>query len=166
MYFYRFIVADRFIRERLVCDPKSRFQTKKNIEEYLCKILANDLYKNHPELGIFLEISRISFVTELGGKGKEGFLQHYVGICTKSKVSISSVLWMTMAAFLLDWNNRDHTFNINMIINRPDAIVSISYPVPALPAPTSAAAYGIRTGSSSKILASGIWTQRIARLSK
>ncbi|XP_034933646.1 phospholipase D1 [Chelonus insularis] len=43
----------------------------KTLEEYLRNLLQIEIYKRHPETIQFLEVSRLSFIKDLGDKGKE-----------------------------------------------------------------------------------------------
>ncbi|XP_030843642.1 phospholipase D1 [Strongylocentrotus purpuratus] len=49
------------------------------LEKYLQGVANNPLYINHPKMLEFLEVSHISFVDELGEKGKEGWVMKRSG---------------------------------------------------------------------------------------
>ncbi|XP_021931643.1 phospholipase D1 isoform X2 [Zootermopsis nevadensis] len=49
------------------------------LQEYLQNLLQIDLYRDHHETVSFLEVSHLSFVQELGMKGKEGLVQKRTG---------------------------------------------------------------------------------------
>ncbi|XP_013141535.1 PREDICTED: phospholipase D2 [Papilio polytes] len=51
----------------------------KQLEEYLYNLLNISIYRNHHETVKFLEVSNLSFVSELGVKGKEGMIQKRTG---------------------------------------------------------------------------------------
>ncbi|KAF2895274.1 hypothetical protein ILUMI_10900 [Ignelater luminosus] len=51
----------------------------KQLEKYLNNLLSIDIYRNHPETIKFLEISHLSFIYELGIKGKEGIVKKRSG---------------------------------------------------------------------------------------
>ncbi|XP_071792238.1 phospholipase D1-like isoform X2 [Asterias amurensis] len=48
-------------------------------EVYLKSLVRNPLFRNHPQMLEFLEVSHLSFVDELGPKGKEGWVQKRSG---------------------------------------------------------------------------------------
>ncbi|XP_033107848.1 phospholipase D1-like [Anneissia japonica] len=49
------------------------------LERYLQGLVKNPLYRNHPKTLEFLEISHLSFVNDLGPKGKEGWVEKRSG---------------------------------------------------------------------------------------
>ncbi|KOB76440.1 Phospholipase D1, partial [Operophtera brumata] len=49
------------------------------LEEYLYNLLNISIYRNHHETVKFLEVSNLSFISELGTKGKEGMIQKRTG---------------------------------------------------------------------------------------
>ncbi|XP_030747183.1 phospholipase D2 [Sitophilus oryzae] len=51
----------------------------KQIEDYLNNLLSIPIYKNHPATLNFFEISHLSFIKDLGLKGKEGLLKKKSG---------------------------------------------------------------------------------------
>ncbi|KAJ2950830.1 hypothetical protein O0L34_g9101 [Tuta absoluta] len=51
----------------------------KLLEDYLFNLLNISIYRNHHETVKFLEVSHISFVSDLGSKGKEGVIQKRTG---------------------------------------------------------------------------------------
>ncbi|KAJ8724801.1 hypothetical protein PYW07_015759 [Mythimna separata] len=51
----------------------------KQLEEYLYNLLNISIYRNHHETVKFLEVSNLSFISELGSKGKEGMIQKRTG---------------------------------------------------------------------------------------
>ncbi|CAH2091665.1 unnamed protein product [Euphydryas editha] len=51
----------------------------KQLEEYLYNLLNISIYRNHHETVKFLEVSNISFISELGKKGKEGLIEKRTG---------------------------------------------------------------------------------------
>lgn len=51
----------------------------KQLEEYLKNLLAVSIYRQHSETVEFLEVSPLSFINSLGGKGKEGALKKRSG---------------------------------------------------------------------------------------
>ncbi|CAG9791773.1 unnamed protein product [Diatraea saccharalis] len=51
----------------------------KQLEEYLFNLLNISIYRNHHETVKFLEVSNMSFVSELGDKGKEGMVVKRTG---------------------------------------------------------------------------------------
>ncbi|XP_022105989.1 phospholipase D1-like isoform X2 [Acanthaster planci] len=64
---------DAFVRAQQL--PKRMHQ----YEVYLKSLVRNPLYRNHPQTLEFLEVSHLSFVDELGPKGKEGWIQKRSG---------------------------------------------------------------------------------------
>ncbi|CAG9562934.1 unnamed protein product [Danaus chrysippus] len=51
----------------------------KQLEEYLYNLLNISIYRNHYETVKFLEVSHLSFISELGCKGKEGLVEKRTG---------------------------------------------------------------------------------------
>ncbi|XP_045492782.1 phospholipase D2 isoform X2 [Colias croceus] len=51
----------------------------KQLEEYLYNLLNISIYRNHHETVEFLEVSQMSFISELGSKGKEGMIEKRTG---------------------------------------------------------------------------------------
>lgn len=51
----------------------------KQLEDYLRNLLAISFYRYHTDTITFLEVSPLSFVAALGGKGKEGYLKKRSG---------------------------------------------------------------------------------------
>ncbi|CAH2979630.1 unnamed protein product [Chilo suppressalis] len=51
----------------------------KQLEEYLFNLLNISIYRNHHETVKFLEVSNLSFISDLGGKGKEGIVLKRTG---------------------------------------------------------------------------------------
>ncbi|XP_063696243.1 phospholipase D2 isoform X2 [Culicoides brevitarsis] len=51
----------------------------KQLEEFLKNLLTISIYRQHPETVEFLEVSPLSFISSLGGKGKEGALKKRSG---------------------------------------------------------------------------------------
>ncbi|XP_050681586.1 phospholipase D1 isoform X3 [Leptidea sinapis] len=51
----------------------------KQLEEYLYNLLNISIYRNHHETVEFLEVSHLSFIAELGVKGKEGMIVKRTG---------------------------------------------------------------------------------------
>ncbi|CAF4949483.1 unnamed protein product [Pieris macdunnoughi] len=51
----------------------------KQLEEYLYNLLNISIYRNHHETVAFLEVSQMSFISELGSKGKEGIIEKRTG---------------------------------------------------------------------------------------
>uniref|UniRef100_A0A2A4JXB6 Phospholipase n=1 Tax=Heliothis virescens TaxID=7102 RepID=A0A2A4JXB6_HELVI len=51
----------------------------KQLEEYLYNLLNISIYRNHHETVKFLEVSNLSFISELGSKGKEGMIMKRTG---------------------------------------------------------------------------------------
>ncbi|GBP07269.1 Phospholipase D1 [Eumeta japonica] len=51
----------------------------KQLEEYLYNLLNISLYRNYSETVKFLEVSHLSFISELGSKGKEGMILKRTG---------------------------------------------------------------------------------------
>ncbi|KAM3968327.1 phospholipase D [Aphomia sociella] len=51
----------------------------KQLEEYLFNLLNISIYRNHHETVKFLEVSNLSFISELGTKGKEGMILKRTG---------------------------------------------------------------------------------------
>ncbi|XP_060530761.1 phospholipase D2 isoform X2 [Cylas formicarius] len=51
----------------------------KQLESYLNNLLSITIYRNHPSMLNFLEISHLSFVKSLGIKGKEGLIKKKTG---------------------------------------------------------------------------------------
>ncbi|XP_023246744.1 phospholipase D2-like [Copidosoma floridanum] len=54
------------------------------LEEYLDTLLKIEIYKRHPETANFLEVSHLSFVSDLGDKGKEGLVKKRTGSHAKT----------------------------------------------------------------------------------
>ncbi|RZF35633.1 hypothetical protein LSTR_LSTR008604, partial [Laodelphax striatellus] len=53
--------------------PEEQIESRiQELQEYLRALLRIPLYRNHHETLAFLEVSELSFVGDLGGKGKEG----------------------------------------------------------------------------------------------
>lgn len=51
----------------------------KQLEEYLYNLLNISIYRNHNETVRFLEVSQLSFIKDLGTKGKEGLISKRTG---------------------------------------------------------------------------------------
>ncbi|XP_063823653.1 phospholipase D1 [Ostrinia nubilalis] len=51
----------------------------KQLEEYMFNLLNISIYRNHHETVKFLEVSNLSFISELGDKGKEGMIEKRTG---------------------------------------------------------------------------------------
>lgn len=51
----------------------------KQLEDFLRNLLTISIYRQHPETVDFLEVSPLSFISSLGGKGKEGALKKRSG---------------------------------------------------------------------------------------
>ncbi|XP_049865149.1 phospholipase D2 isoform X2 [Pectinophora gossypiella] len=51
----------------------------KQLEEYLFNLLNISIYRNHHETVKFLEVSNVSFISDLGTKGKEGMVEKRTG---------------------------------------------------------------------------------------
>ncbi|XP_026326584.1 phospholipase D2 [Hyposmocoma kahamanoa] len=51
----------------------------KQLEEYLFNLFNISIYRNHHETVKFLEVSHLSFIAELGSKGKEGMIMKRTG---------------------------------------------------------------------------------------
>ncbi|KAJ8679652.1 hypothetical protein QAD02_015439 [Eretmocerus hayati] len=62
------------------------------LEEYLDNLLKIEIYKQHPETISFLELSHLSFVGELGEKGKEGLIMKRTGSDKKSGCNLCGLL--------------------------------------------------------------------------
>ncbi|XP_068212303.1 phospholipase D1 isoform X2 [Palaemon carinicauda] len=69
---------------RMVKFPRRAMQSmdksvQKDLQTYLKNILYHPLFRNHQSLIEFLEISPVSFIKDLGGKHKEGYVKKRVG---------------------------------------------------------------------------------------
>ncbi|XP_050299678.1 phospholipase D2 [Anthonomus grandis grandis] len=51
----------------------------KQIQDYLNNLMSISIYRNHPSTLSFLEVSHLSFIKELGTKGKEGMVKKRSG---------------------------------------------------------------------------------------
>ncbi|CAL1683896.1 unnamed protein product [Lasius platythorax] len=58
---------------------------RKELEDYLYNLLNIEIYRRHPETINFLDISRLSFVADLGMKGKEGTILKRTGSGAKTR---------------------------------------------------------------------------------
>ncbi|XP_011261406.2 phospholipase D2 isoform X1 [Camponotus floridanus] len=58
---------------------------KRELEDYLYNLLNIEIYRRHPETINFLDISRLSFVIDLGMKGKEGTILKRTGSGAKTR---------------------------------------------------------------------------------
>ncbi|CAG0890746.1 unnamed protein product [Darwinula stevensoni] len=68
--------------------PQDQIEARtKELETYLNQVLAHGLYRNHEKMREFLEVSRYSFLDEVGSKGKEGELLKRQGERTRSNTS-------------------------------------------------------------------------------
>ncbi|XP_076175597.1 phospholipase D isoform X2 [Ptiloglossa arizonensis] len=65
---------------------------KKVLEEYLSNLLKIKIYKHHPETINFLEISHLSFITDLGMKGKEGIILKRTGSGARTRCNFCGLL--------------------------------------------------------------------------
>ncbi|XP_043259352.1 phospholipase D2 [Colletes gigas] len=65
---------------------------KKVLEEYLVNLLKIKIYKHHPETINFLEISHLSFIADLGKKGKEGIISKRTGSGARSRCNLCGLL--------------------------------------------------------------------------
>lgn len=61
-------------------------QRIRQLESYLQNLLQISLYRNHHETVSFLEVSQLSFVRELGMKGKEGLVQKRTGSTQRGRM--------------------------------------------------------------------------------
>lgn len=70
----------RFPKKPEVLIPFERLESRmKQIEEYLNNLLSITIYRNHPATIEFLEVSHLSFIKDLGIKGKEGLIKKRTG---------------------------------------------------------------------------------------
>ncbi|XP_072761539.1 phospholipase D1 isoform X2 [Anoplolepis gracilipes] len=60
---------------------------RKELEDYLYNLLNIEIYRRHPETINFLDISRLSFVVDLGMKGKEGTILKRTGSGSRNRCS-------------------------------------------------------------------------------
>ncbi|KAL6416719.1 hypothetical protein ACFW04_013200 [Cataglyphis niger] len=58
---------------------------KKELEDYLYNLLNIEIYRRHPETINFLDISHLSFIADLGMKGKEGTILKRTGSGSKTR---------------------------------------------------------------------------------
>ncbi|XP_076675622.1 phospholipase D [Andrena cerasifolii] len=65
---------------------------KKVLEDYFFNLLQIKLYLLHPETINFLEISHLSFIADLGMKGKEGMILKRTGSGAKSRCNFCGLL--------------------------------------------------------------------------
>ncbi|XP_054000533.1 phospholipase D2 [Hylaeus anthracinus] len=65
---------------------------KKVLEEYLANLLKIKLYRQHPETINFLEISHLSFIADLGMRGKEGLILKRTGSGAKTRCNLCGLL--------------------------------------------------------------------------
>ncbi|KZC04037.1 PREDICTED: phospholipase D2 [Dufourea novaeangliae] len=65
---------------------------KKVLEEYLTNLLKIKIYMHHPETINFLEISHLSFIADLGMKGKEGLILKQTGSGAKTRCNFCGLL--------------------------------------------------------------------------
>ena len=54
-------------------------ERKNDLQEYLDELLQKQFFHSHPEFLKFFEISRFSFLIQLGLKGKEGLVKKKSG---------------------------------------------------------------------------------------
>ncbi|XP_066597975.1 phospholipase D1 isoform X2 [Prorops nasuta] len=64
----------------------------KALENYLTNLLKIDLYKHHPDTITFMELSHLSFVADLGTKGKEGLVLKRTGSGAKPTCNFCGLL--------------------------------------------------------------------------
>lgn len=65
---------------------------KKVLEEYLTNLLKIKIYLHHPETVDFLEVSHLSFIEDLGMKGKEGIVLKRTGSGARSRCNFCGLL--------------------------------------------------------------------------
>ncbi|XP_034170847.1 phospholipase D [Osmia lignaria lignaria] len=67
-------------------------QRKKAIEDYLTNLLKIKIYLHHPETINFVEVSRLSFIADLGMKGKEGLVLKRTGSGARIRYNFCGLL--------------------------------------------------------------------------
>ncbi|XP_076290106.1 phospholipase D [Lasioglossum baleicum] len=83
----------RFPNKPEVLVPYEQLDHRKRLlEEYLSNLLKIKIYMQHPETMNFLEISHLSFIADLGMKGKEGHISKRTGSGAKSGCNICGLL--------------------------------------------------------------------------
>ncbi|CAK9826437.1 Phospholipase D1 [Anthophora retusa] len=65
---------------------------KKVLEEYLTNLLKIKIYLHHPETINFLEVSHLSFIEDLGTKGKEGIVLKRTGSGARTRCNFCGLL--------------------------------------------------------------------------
>ncbi|CAK9803892.1 Phospholipase D1 [Anthophora quadrimaculata] len=65
---------------------------KKVLEEYLTNLLKIKIYLHHPETINFLEVSHLSFIEDLGMKGKEGIVLKRTGSGARTRCNFCGLL--------------------------------------------------------------------------
>ncbi|XP_043512604.1 phospholipase D2 isoform X3 [Frieseomelitta varia] len=65
---------------------------KKELEKYFTNLLKIKIYLHHPETINFLEISHLSFIEELGMKGKEGIILKRTGSGAKGRCNFCGLV--------------------------------------------------------------------------
>lgn len=80
---------------------------KELLEKYLQHTIRCSLYRNHPEMLKFLEVSHLSFVANLGGKGKEG---RVLKLANTEKTEWWAPLWRKTRAWTKRWFAVEESF--------------------------------------------------------
>ncbi|XP_076235728.1 phospholipase D [Calliopsis andreniformis] len=65
---------------------------RKVLEDYLANLLRIKLYLHHPETISFMEISHLSFIADLGVKGKEGLILKQTGSGARTRCNFCGLL--------------------------------------------------------------------------
>ncbi|XP_043289715.1 phospholipase D2-like isoform X2 [Venturia canescens] len=73
-------------------------QRMEMLENYLGNLLKIEIYKCHPETIKFMELSRLSFIDDLGGKGREGLVLKRTGSGTQATCCFWN-LWKLIGCF-------------------------------------------------------------------
>ncbi|XP_031836301.1 phospholipase D isoform X2 [Nomia melanderi] len=83
----------RFPNRPEVLVPYEQLEHRKRLlEEYLANLLKIKIYMHHPETINFLEISQLSFIADLGMKGKEGLILKRTGSGAKTGCNFCGLL--------------------------------------------------------------------------
>ncbi|KOX74104.1 Phospholipase D1 [Melipona quadrifasciata] len=73
---------------------------KKVLEKYLTNLLKIKIYLHHPETINFLEVSHLSFIEDLGMKGKEGIILKRTGSGAKGRCNFCGLVENTFVAYI------------------------------------------------------------------
>ncbi|XP_017794602.1 PREDICTED: phospholipase D2 [Habropoda laboriosa] len=83
----------RFPNKPDVLVPYEQLDHRKRVlEEYLTNLLKIKIYLHHPETTNFLEVSHLSFIEDLGMKGKEGIVLKRTGSGARTRCNFCGLL--------------------------------------------------------------------------